>query len=116
MLGIVVLLANRAARFHAVDTRRIVLEYCERWAIFGNELSRLVRVRAQFGVNALGLNGLEKSGPRFYVRDANDHGRFCQGRVDERLSLKVSDATRGMFLVSACEVQGVAFAGSKDFQ
>jgi hypothetical protein len=46
MLGIVVLLANRAARFHAVDTRRIVLEYCERRAIFGNEFSRLVRVRA----------------------------------------------------------------------
>jgi hypothetical protein len=36
--------------------------------------------------------------------------------VDERLSLKVSDATLEMFLVSACEVQGVAFAGSKDFQ
>src|SRR3979490_2605480 len=116
MHGLLVLRANRAARFHAVDTRRIVLEYCERWAILGNELSRLVRVRAQFGVNALGLNGLEKSGPRFYVRDANDHGRFCQGRVDERLSLKVFDATLGMFVVSACEVQGVAFAGSKDFQ
>src|SRR3981189_358618 len=104
MHGIVVLLANRAARLHPVDTRRIVLEYCERWAIFGNELSRLVRVRAQFGVNTLGLNGLEKSCPRFYVRDANDHGRFCQGRVDERLSLKVSDATLEMFLVTACAV------------
>jgi hypothetical protein len=73
MLGIVVLLANRAARFHGVDTRRIMLKYCERWAIFRNELSRLVRVRAKFGVNALGLNGLEKSCPCFFVRDANDH-------------------------------------------
>ena len=39
-----ILLANRAARFHGVDTRRIMLKYCERWAIFRNELSRLVRV------------------------------------------------------------------------
>ena len=117
MLGILVLLANRAACFQAVDTRRIVLKYCERRAIFGNELSRRVGIQAKFGVNALSLNGLEKSCPCFYVRDANDHGQVRQRTVDERLSLKVSfDATREMFTVSVREVECVAFAGGEDFQ
>jgi hypothetical protein len=117
MLGILVLLANRAACFQAVDTRRIVLKYCERQAIFGNELARRVGIRAKFGVNALSLNGLEKSCPCFYVRDANDHGQVRQRTVYERLSLKVSfDATREMFTVSVREVECVAFAGGEDFQ
>ena len=65
MLGILVLLANRAACFQAVDTRWIVLKYCERRAIFCNELSRRVGIRAKFGVNALSLNGLERAAPVF---------------------------------------------------
>ena len=117
MLGILVLLANRAACFQAVDTRWIVLKYCERRAIFCNELSRRVGIRAKFGVNALSLNGLEKSCSCFYVGDANDHGQVRQRIVDERLSLKVSfDATREMFTVSVREVECVAFAGGEDFQ
>jgi hypothetical protein len=117
MLGILVLLANRAACFQAVDTRRIVLKYCERRAIFCNEFSRRVGIRAKFGVNALSLNSLEKSCSCFYLGDANDHGQVRQRIVDERLSLKVSfDATREMFTVSVREVECVAFAGGEDFQ
>ena len=55
MLVTVTLLADCAARLHAVDTRRVVLKYRQRRAIFRNELSRLVYVREKFDMNALGF-------------------------------------------------------------
>ena len=60
MLVVVILPADRAARLHAVDTRRVVLKYRQRRAIFRNELSCLIQVREKFNVNALGSNDLGK--------------------------------------------------------
>ena len=74
MLVIVLLLADCAARLHAVDTRRVVLKYRQRRAIFRNELSRLIYVREKFNVNALGSNGLGKGGCHLCVSDAEKHG------------------------------------------
>jgi hypothetical protein len=45
---------------HAVDTRRVVLEYRQRQAAFRDERSCLIYVREKFSVNALGSNGLRK--------------------------------------------------------
>jgi hypothetical protein len=54
MLVIVPVSTYRATGAHAIDTRRIVLEYCQRWSVFRYERSRLIDAREQCGVNALG--------------------------------------------------------------
>src|SRR3989442_11231263 len=98
MLVIVILLADRAARLHAVDTWRVVLEYRQRRAMFRNELSRLIQVQETFNVNALGSNDLGKGCCHLGVHDTEKHGRLGQPRLDGRLGLKLSSATRGTFL------------------
>ena len=99
MLVTVTLLADCAAHLDAVDTRRVVLKYCQRRTIFRNELSRLVYVREKFNVNALSLNDLGKGCCHLCVRDTEKHGRVGQRQLDWHLCLRLSSTTRGTFLV-----------------
>src|SRR5262245_6476484 len=74
--GTFLLLADRPAHFHAVDTRRVVLKYRERWSVFGNQCSHLVHVREKFGANAGGANGPGKCCCHLCVRDTEKHGHM----------------------------------------
>src|SRR5262245_28631898 len=99
MVVTVTLLADCAARLHPVDTRRVMLKYRQRRAIFRNELSLLVYVREKFNMNAVGVNELGKGGCHLSVSDAEKHGRVGQCQLDWHLCLRLSSTTRGTFLV-----------------
>jgi signal transduction histidine kinase len=107
MLVIILLLADGTAHFQAVDVRRIVFEYCYRWAVFRDERSRLFHARHKCGVNPLGSNGLGKGAGQLCVCDFVDQAVIAIENVrlfdeiqDKNQQLAEASQNKSQFLSS----------------
>src|SRR5262249_33180677 len=102
MLVIILLLADGTPHFDAVDIRRVMFEYCYRWAVSRDERSRFFHARENLGVNALGSNGLGKGGCQLCVRDTEKHGPLGQRRLDGPPGLELFVTTHRAFHAGRC--------------
>jgi hypothetical protein len=103
MLVTVTLLADCAARLHPVDTRRVVLKYHQRRAIFRNELSRLATLTT-IAFDDSSCSGLRPA-PDCRPRGTFPHLSYSCASPCGRAMLVTQDPQRTIGVLFCCAAQ-----------